>query len=274
MKWLCELLRVSRSGYYAWSKRSLSARRQANQQLLAKIVAIHRHSRETYGYPRVHAELRAQGESCGRHRVARLMRSAGLKTKMNRLWDRSARGRTFEHIEEDKLKRRFYAVLPNQRWVSDYSYIPTREGWLYLAVVMDLYSRLIVGWSMSERRNTGLTVEALKMALFRRGQVNGVLVHSDQGMEYRTAEYHQLLNANGLECSMSRKGNCLDNAAMESFFHTLKTELTHHCRYKTRAEARRDLFEYIEVFYNQQRRHSTLNYMTPVEYEKTHATSP
>jgi transposase InsO family protein len=272
---MCRLLRVSRSGYYSWLNRSASQRAQANQDLLEKIVAIHRKSRETYGYPRVHAELRRQGIVCGRHRVARLMRCAGLRTRMQRLWERSARGRTFEHIEVDKLQRQFYAVAPNQRWVSDYTYIPTREGWLYLAVVMDLYSRMVVGWSMSDRRNTSLTVNAMKMALFRRGEVTGLLVHSDQGMEYRTAEYHQLLKDNGITVSMSRKGNCLDNAAMESFFHTLKTEHSHHYRYLTRTEARQSLFEYIEVFYNQQRRHSTLNYMTPIEFETYNAaTSP
>ena len=270
---LCQMLNVSRSGYYSWSTRTESRRNRENKALLEQIITIHQASRETYGYPRVHAALRAEGERCGKHRVARLMRAAGVKTRMHRLWAKSRRGKTFEHIEEDKLKRQFYAVLPNQRWVSDYTYIPTREGWLYLAVVMDLYSRRIVGWSMSDRRNAGLTVDALKMALFRRGEVKGVLVHSDQGMEYRTGEYHQLLKANGLVCSMSRKGNCLDNAAMESFFHTLKTELTHHCRYKTRVEARRDLFEYIEVFYNRQRRHSFLDYMTPVGYEEKYVSN-
>jgi transposase InsO family protein len=241
---------------------------------LEQIVAIHRRSRETYGYPRVHAVLRAQGEGCGRHRVARLMRTAGLQTRMSRLWAKSRRGRTFEHLEADKLQRQFYAVRPNQRWVSDYTYIPTREGWLYLAVVMDLYSRLIIGWSMAERRNQALTVDAVKMAMFRRGHVQGLLVHSDQGMEYRTAEYHQLLRENGMTASMSRKGNCLDNAAMESFFHTLKTEHSHHYHYQTRSEARQSLFEYLEVFYNQQRLHSTLNYMSPMEYERVNAASP
>ncbi len=212
--------------------------------------------------------MKARGITCGRHRVARLMRRAGLKTCMQRLWQRSSKGRTFEHIEADKLKREFTAFAPNKRWVSDYTYIPTREGWLYLAVLMDLFSRIIVGWSMSARRDKLLTLDALKMAIARRGDVNDLLLHSDQGMEYRTAEYHQLLQDYQITCSMSRRGNCLDNAAMESFFHTLKTEHAHHYRFQTRDEARKSLFDYIEVFYNRQRRHSSLNYMTPLEYER------
>ena len=265
---MCDLLKVSTSGYYSWLTRPESARAQANRALLAQMKQLHDAKRQTYGYPRMHRELRRHGLPCSRHRVARLMRQAGLRTRMTRLWQRSRRGRTCEHIEANRLQRQFNAASPNQRWVSDITCIPTAQGWLYVAAILDLYSRMIVGWSMAERSNKTLTLDALKMALFRRGKVNGLLLHSDQGMEYRTADYHALLKQNNITCSMSRKGNCLDNAVMESFFHTLKTEHTHHYHYKTREEAKQSIFEYIEVFYNQQRRHSYLNYMTPAEFEK------
>lgn len=272
---MCQILQVSSSGYYAWRGAPEGCRAAANRALLGKIVHIHQQSRETYGYPRVHAELQAAGESCGRHRVARLMRLAGLKTRQKRLWERSGRGRTFEHIEAHRLQRNFAAVEPDKKWVSDITQFPTAEGWLYLAAVMDLYSRRIVGWAMDKRPTQKIVTDALKMALWRRGKVKGLMVHSDQGMQYRTGNYHRLLKAYGITCSMSRKGNCLDNAPMESFFHTLKTEHTHHVRFKTRAEARQSLFEWIEVFYNRQRRHSYLEYMTPDEYERyTVATNP
>jgi transposase InsO family protein len=265
---MCQVLQVSTSGYYTWHGAPEGRRSSANRALLGKIVCIHQHSRETYGYPRVHAELQASGELCGRHRVARLMRLAGLKTKQKRLWERSGRGRTFEHIESHKLQRDFASSGPDKKWVSDITQFPTAQGWLYLAAVMDLYSRRIVGWAMDQRPTQKMVTDALKMALWRRHAGTGLLVHSDQGMQYRTGNYHRLLQTYGIECSMSRKGNCLDNAAMESFFHSLKTEHAHHVRFKTRVEARQSLFEWIEVFYNRQRRHSYLDYMTPDEYER------
>lgn len=268
VRWLCRVLEVSPSGYYAWRDRPECLRAKANRALLTAICAIHQAKRETYGYPRMHRELIARGVVCGKHRVARLMRQAGIQAKMVRLWQRSRRGRTFDHIEANKLKRQFTAAQPNRRWVSDITLIPTAEGWLHVSAVMDLYSRLIVGWAMARQSNQQLVLDAVTMALGRRGKVVGCLLHSDQGMEYRTAAYHDLLNTHGMEASMSRKGNCLDNAAMESFFHTMKTEHTYHHRYRTREEARRSTFEYLEIFYNQQRRHSTLNYMTPIEYER------
>ncbi len=271
--WICRALQVSESGYYAWRDRPMSARTKANRQLLKLIIDIHQSSRQTYGYPRIHAELNASGVPCGKHRVARLMKQAGLKTRMKCLWERSKRGKTFEHIETNQLQRDFSAQHTNQRWVSDYTYVPTRAGWLYVAVIMDLFSRKIIGWSMSDKRNKHLTLDALRMALSQRSRKRDLLIHSDQGMEYRTSEYHQLLKDHRMTCSMSRKGNCLDNAAMESFFHTLKTELTHHCQYKTREQAKRSIFEYIEIFYNRQRRHSYLNYLTPVQFERQHASS-
>ena len=267
---LCRVLGVSASGYYGWRDRPESPRAQANRVLLAEIETIHAMSGQTYGYPRVHVELRARGRSHGRGRIARLMRQAGLKTRVQVLRERSRRGRTFEHIETNKLKRDFYAAQPNQRWVSDITHIPTGEGWLYLATIMDLYSRAIVGWAMDSRPAQALTIGALTMALWRRGRVKGLLLHSDQGAQYRAADYHALMQANGIECSMSRKGNCWDNAAMESFFHTLKTERTHHYHYRARDEARQSVFEYIEMFYNTRRRHSYLNYRSPLDYEKYH----
>lgn len=267
---LCRVLRVSPSGYYGWRDRPEPPRAQANRALLAEIEAIHAMSDRTYGYPRVHVELRERGRSHGRGRIARLMREGGLTTRVQILRERARRGRTFEHIETNKLQRDFHAAQPNQRWVSDITHIPTGEGWLYLATIMDLYSRAIVGWAMDSRPAQALTIEALTMALGRRGQVTGLLLHSDQGAQYRAADYHALMRTNGIECSMSRKGNCWDNAAMESFFHTLKTERTHHYRYRARDEARQSVFEYIETFYNTKRRHSYLNYMSPLDYEKYH----
>lgn len=270
----CQLLTVSVSGYYAWRTRRESARSAANRALLEDIRAIHDHSRRTYGSPRVHAELKARGLAGGRHRVARLMRRAGIKARMSRLWSAARGARTDEHIEANKLNRAFTVAAPNRRWVADITHIATAQGWLYLSAVMDLYSRRIVGWSMASRPGASLSTEAVTMALGQRHPVRGLLLHSDQGMHYRTAAYHHLLEDHGIESSMSRVGNCLDNAAMESFFHTLKTEHVHHHRYRTRDEARQSLFEYIEVFYNRQRRHSTLNYMTPMEYERYHQPSP
>lgn len=265
---MCKLLKVSASGFYDWLNRAESKRAEENRMLLVEITNIHEYSRNTYGSPRVHAQLKEQGYACGKNRVARLMRVAGIQTVMKKLWLKSRRGKTFEHIQDNKLQRRFYAQQPNERWVSDITQVPTAQGWLYLAAVMDLYSRLIVGWSMSSRAYSGLAEEALTMGLWRRSIKEGLLVHSDQGAQYRTGNYTTILKKHGIECSMSRKGNCHDNAAMESFFHTLKTELTHHHSYVTRDEAKQSIFEYIEVFYNRQRRHSYLNYMTPFEFEK------
>lgn len=265
---LCRALNVSPSGYYGWRDRPESRRAQANRALQKQIETIHAESDQTYGSPRIHAELRAQGQRHGHNRIARLMRQAGLKTRVQVLRERARRGRTFEHVESDKLHRQFWAVAPNQRWVSDITQIASAEGWLYVAAILDLYSRTIVGWAMESRLTQSLPLAALRMALGRRGPVQGLLLHSDQGAQYRAADYHALLQAHNIECSMSRKANCLDNAAMESFFHTLKTERTHHYRYLTRDDARQSVFEYIETFYNLKRRHSYLNYMAPLEFER------
>ena len=261
-------MEVSSSGYYEWLNGPESERSKQDKRLLKKIHVAHRNSRETYGYPRIHADLLDQGERCGRKRIYRLMRDNGIQAKMAKKQRRGSEARHFEGFKDNVLNRQFYAENPNQRWVSDITMVPTQAGWLYLAVVMDLYSRAVVGWAMGQKMTTTLVNDALVMALWRRGNPKGVLVHSDQGSQYRSTDYQALLKKNGLECSMSRKGNCWDNAAMESFFHTMKTELTHHKRYRKQSEAKQYIFEYIEVFYNQKRRHSYLEYRAPFEYEK------
>jgi putative transposase len=265
---MCEVLGVSRSGYYDWCGRSESARSRENRSLLNEIQSIHQSSRTTYGYRRIHAELKARGQSPGRHRVARLMRQAGMKPCMQRVWACYRRGEQFVHSGNNRLAREFHATQPNERWVTDITQVPTAEGWVYVAVVIDLYSRKVVGWSLSSKQYQGLTDNALQMALWRRGNPKGLMVHSDQGVPYRTESWHQLLKNNELVCSMSRRGNCLDNAVVESFFHSMKTEHTHHYRYRTRQEAKQSIFDYIEVFYNNKRRHSYLGYRSPVEFEK------
>lgn len=229
---------------------------------------MHQDSRQTYGYPRIHAELKDTGERCGRNRVYRLMKANGLQARMARKQKRSREAKHMEGFEDNKLNRRFYAIAPNQRWVTDITMVPTRNGWLHLAAVLDLYSRALIGWAMDTQMTTQLIKDALTMALWRRGEPRQVLVHSDQGSQYRSMDYQLLLKQHELECSMSRKGNCHDNAVMESFFHTLKTELTNHHRYRNVDEAKQSIFEYIEVFYNKKRRHSYLNYKAPLEYER------
>ena len=271
MRTLCRSMCVSRSGYYAWQVRPESTRLKANRALLQQIEEVHRQSRQTYGPIRIRRELLSKDIQAGVNRIARLKRQAGLVTVQAKVWQSSCGGRTFEHIAEHKLLRRFSASEPNRSWVGDITFISTAEGWLYLSVFMDLYSRMIVGWAMNGSPNRSLVTDALEMALGRRGKPSELLIHTDQGVQYRTGQYHAILARNGIESSMSRKGTCLDNAAMESFFHTLKTEHVRHQRYRTREQARQSLFDYIEIFYNRQRRHSYLDYMTPFEYEQRNA---
>lgn len=263
----CRVLEVSRSGYYGWLASGESDRTRSNRRLLVAIRASYRASGDTYGSPRVYRDLRAQGERCGRHRVARLMREHGIRAKQHRCYKVTTDSRHDWPLAANVLERRSEIGQPNRVWVSDLTYIPTREGWMYLAVVLDLFSRRVVGWGMSSRLNRRLAIDALEMALWRRRPVAGLLHHSDRGCQYASNEYRQLLAQYGMQCSMSRKGDCWDNAVVESFFHTLKTELVHHRRYRTRQQARVDLFDYIELFYNRRRRHSHLNYVSPVEYE-------
>jgi len=265
---MCRVLDVSRSGYYAWCRRPESFRSIENRRLIERIREIHARSRQAYGSPRIHIELREQGESCGRHRVARLMRRYRVQGIRRRRYKRSTGTSHGRLRAENLLAQQFAVSQPNTVWAADITTLWTGSGWLYLAVVMDLYSRGIVGWAMGNRMTEQLAIDALAMALARRCPTEGLLHHSDQGSQYAGEEFQRILSEHGIICSMSRKGNCYDNACVESFFSTLKTELIRRQRYATREEARAAIFDYIEVFYNRQRRHSTLAYKTPAEFEQ------
>jgi transposase InsO family protein len=268
LKRMCEVLLASRAGFYAWLKKPESKRKKEDKKLLAKIKESFERSRKNYGYRRVQEGLEAQNEPVDKHRIARLMKENNLKPKTRKRFKVTTDSKHNKPVYENKLQRQFNdATGSNQRWVSDITYLPTSEGWLYLAVVIDLYSRKVVGWSMSDRIKEGLVIDALRMALFRRKVSSKLLLHSDRGSQYSSENYQQLLRQHQIECGMSRKGNCWDNAVAESFFHTLKTECTHHERFKTREEARKVVFDYIEVFYNHHRRHSYLGYVSPAQYE-------
>lgn len=264
-------LEVSSSGYYDWLDRPESPRSRANRSLATKIALFHKASRCIYGSPRIHEDLLEHGETVGVNRVARLMRKHDIRSKMARKYVITTDSKNTLAPAPDRLQRQFATSRPDVAWVSDTTFIPTRQGWLFLAIVMDLYSRSVVGWSMSEKNNAALVRDALTMALWKRKRPGGVIVHSDQGSTYASGAYHQLLKENNLICSMSRKGECLDNAVAESLFGTLKAEHVDHESYSSRTEARQSLFEYIEVFYNQQRRHSYLGYVSPEEYERRYA---
>ena len=267
IKRMCRMLSVKRSGYYAWRKRAPSTREQANQALLGLIAAEHQHSRKTYGSPRVYVVLRRKGVACGRNRVARLMRSRGIAALARRKYRPVTTQRQPGALPApNRLKQDFSATAPNQKWVSDFTYIETGEGWLYLAVVLDLFSRKVIGWSMSQNMDTALVVTALRMALRERRPPAGLLHHSDQGSQYTSAAYRSCLNAALAQLSMSGAGNCYDNAVVESFFGTLKTECVTG-PFRTCALARTTIFEYLEVWYNRQRLHSTLGYHSPVDFE-------
>jgi len=265
---MCRVLAVSRSGYYAWRKRPVSSREMANQGLKQQIKEIYQQSRQTYGSPRIHTELRENGIKCGHNRVARLMHQEELWAIGKRKFKVTTTDSAHDYpVAPNLLKQDFVASRPNEKWLADITYIPTDEGWLYLAVVLDLYSRRIVGWAMADTLARGLTIAALRMAIETRQPPPGLLHHSDRGSQYASQEYQAWLTKYHMHCSMSRQGNCYDNAPVESFFGTLKTELVHHRHYATRAEATTDIFEYIEVFYNRSRRHSALAYQAPVAFE-------
>jgi transposase InsO family protein len=266
---MCRVLAVSRSGYYAWCKRPTSARKMADQALSQQIKEIHQQSRQTYGSPRIRAELAAQGVRCGRKRVARLMRQAALCAKHRCKVKVTTTDSAHPYpVAPNLLEQDFSASRPNEKWSGDITYIPTAQGWLYLAVILDLYSRRIVGWAMSDSLERHLVIAALYMAIQRRQPPPGLLHHSDRGSQYASDDYQAVLTQAQMQCSMSRAGNCYDNAPIESFFGSLKTELVHHSHYQTKAEAKTDIFEYIEVFYNRIRRHSALAYQSPVNFEK------
>lgn len=271
---MCRLLRASRSGFYAWRRRPESARTRENRKLLAYIRAIHRRRRQVYGSPRIHAELRAMGWGCGRHRVARLMRDNGVRVRMKRRFRVTTQSRHSHPVAANLLERQFTARRPNEIWAADITYVWTREGWLYLAVVMDVFSRRIVGWSLKERLTAELAVEALQMALWCRKPPRDLIHHSDRGSQYASSEYGRLLARHGIVPSMSRAGDCWDNAMVESLFGRFKSELIHLADFETRAQGREEIFEYIEAFYNRQRRHSSLGYVSPAEYERRATAAP
>ena len=264
---MCSLLGVSRSGFYAWQVRPRSRRKLEDEELLERIRDVFIRSRGTYGSPRVHAELRAEGLKVGHNRVARLMRENGLQARRRKRFRRTTDSTHDLPVAENILDRNFDVDRPDTVWAADLTYIRTHEGWLYLAVVMDLYSRRVVGWSMNNNMDTGLMLRAFQMALGRRQPVQGLIHHSDRGSQYASAEYQQALFQAGMVCSMSRKGDCWDNAVVESFFATLEMELIEHCSWPTRRAARTAIHEYIEVFYNRRRRHSYLGYVSPAQYE-------
>lgn len=267
---LCAVFAVSRSGYYAWSQASGSARARQEAQLRLKIAAVHQQSRETYGSPRITIELRAQGERVGRHRVARLMRQAGLRGRQKRRYRvRTTDSRHSHPIAPNRLATLSVPTQPDRVWVSDLTYVPTDEGWLYVAGVLDRCSRCLVGWAMGSTLDTAVPLAALLMALRQRQPGPGLIHQSDRGVQYASADYRSVLAAHGLVASMNRQGNCYDNATMEAFWSSLKNELIHRRRFATRAEARTAIFDYIEGFYNRTRRHSALGYQSPLDYEST-----
>ena len=265
---LCEALDVSPAGYYAWRGRPASARQQRHDALLVEVRAIHAESQARYGSPRVHAELSARGQGCCVNTVARLMHDHDIRAKTARKFRCTTDSDHDLPVAENLLDRQFDPGSPNEAWVADITYIPTREGWLYLAAVEDLYSRRVVGRSMADHLESRLVVDALALAVERRLPRDGLLAHSDRGSQYASEHYQRLLARHGITCSMSRRADCWDNAPMESFFASLKKELVHGADFATRAQARTAIVEYIEVFYNTRRRHSSLGYVSPAAYEQ------
>ncbi len=270
MAQLCHALGVSRSGFYARLSRTPSAAGVRRAGLAKKVKEIHAELRGRYGSPRVHAELVGRGHECGVNFVAKVMREAGIAAKTRRKFRRTTDSNHPHPVAENVLGRDFAPEEPNASWVADVTYVPTREGWLYVAVVVDLFSRPVVGWSMAATMTSRLVVDAVEMALAGRRPAAGLVAHSDRGSQYASEHYRRRLEEEGIACSMSRRGNCRDNAPAESFFASLKKELVHHEDYATRDQARASVFEYLEVFYNRARRHSTLGYLAPEEYERTH----
>jgi putative transposase len=266
---LCETLEVSTAGYYAWRQRPTSPQEQRRTALVVEIRAIHAEAKARYGSPRIHAELAARGQDCCVNTVAKLMHDHDLRAKTARKFRCTTDSNHQLPVAENVLDRQFNPSEANEVWVTDITYIPTRAGWLYLAAVEDLYSRRVVGWSIAEHLESRLVVDALELAVQRRLPGAGLLAHSDRGSQYASEHYQLLLAKHGIACSMSRQADCWDNAPMESFFASLKKELVHDADFATRAEARAALVEYIEVFYNNQRRHSSLGYVSPAEYEQS-----
>lgn len=267
VSWICEALGVSRSGFHAWLGRAPSARARSDEMLGARVRASFIASYRTYGARRVWHDVLAEGQPCGLHRIERLMRQQALKARPRRRGLPKDDGQR-SVIAENVLDRQFSAEAPNQKWVADFTYIWTAEGWLYVAAVIDLFSRRVVGWSMSATMTAQLVTDALMMAIWRRGKPDALLHHSDQGSQYTSEQFQRLMADNGVTCSMSRSGNVWDNAAMESFFSSLKTERIARKTYRTRNQAKAEVFDYIERFYNPTSRHSTLGYLSPIDFER------
>lgn len=268
VRWLCRLLEVHPSGYYAWCRVPKSRQARSNERLLGLIKQFWLESGGIYGYRKVHQDLRETGERCGKHRVYRLMKRAGLRAQVG--YRRRPRNRSgaVSIVAPNRLQQQFTTQAPDEAWVTDITYIRTHEGWLYLAIVLDLFSRRVIGWSMQPRITREIVLDALLMAVWRRKPTATVTVHSDQGSQYTSHDWQAFLKAHGLQASMSRRGNCHDNAVAESYFQLLKRERIKRRIYTTREEARSDVFDYIEMFYNTRRRHGSSNQLSPVEYER------
>jgi putative transposase len=264
---MCKLLKVSRSGYHAWFKRPESRQKRENRALEAKIRVLHASSHGIYGAPRIHKDLIDDGIRCGKNRVARIMRKAGIRSRTKKKFKATTDSRHNFPVAPNLLNQNFKVDTPDHTWVGDITYIPTNEGWLYLAVLLDLFNREVVGWSTSSRLTRQLAIDALLMALGRRNPGINMMHHSDQGSQYASTDYQKILKDHDITCSMSRRGNCYDNAVAERFFGRLKSECINHNRYLRRSEATQSIFYYIEIFYNRKRRHSSINYVTPQEYE-------
>jgi transposase InsO family protein len=268
--WACAALEVSESGYHAWGAREPSRAERRRGELLAAIAQVHAEVKGRYGSPRMTAELNARGHDCSENTVATLMRGRGIRAKAPRSFVRTTDSRHGLPVAANVLDRDFAPPGPNRAWSADITYIPTADGWLYLAVVEDLFSRMIVGWSMGATMTSRLVVDAPDMAVRRRLPEGGLVAHSDRGSQYASAHYQQLLGKHGITCSMSRRANCWDNAPVESFFASLKRELVHDERYTTREQAKASIFEYVEAFYNRVRLHSSLGYVSPEQFERSH----
>lgn len=268
VSWLCDALDVSRSGFHAWLGRAPSRRSREDEEIGAKVRASFIASARTYGARRVWRDVLADGVDCGLHRIERLMKAQALRARPRRRGLPKDEGQRLTVAAPNVMDRAFHAEGPNQKWIADFTYVWTAEGWLYVAAVIDLFSRRVVGWSMKAEMTAQLVADALVMAIWRRGRPDTLLHHSDQGSQYTSEQFQKLMADNGVQCSMSRSGNVWDNAAMESFFSSLKTERIGRKIYRTRDAARADVFDYIERFYNTVRRHSTIGYLSPVEFEK------
>lgn len=265
---MAKIFQVSRAGYYKFLRKNPSKRKLENQRLIKEIRKIYEESRRTYGSPRIHGELKKAGESCSKKRIARLMRQEKIQPKMRKHWKRTTKTNPKREAAPNHLNQNFSVDASNVVWVADITYVETQEGWLYVAIVLDLFSRKVVGLSMGESLETKLIVQALKQAVCHRESKGGLIHHSDRGCQYTSQEFEKLTQEHNIKLSMSAKGYCYDNAVAESFFHTLKTEHTNHCNFKTRKEGIISIFEYVEVFYNRRRSHSYLGYCSPEEYEK------